>query len=436
MQTVSKPYFGIRFVDEATGRGIPLVELKTTDEALYVTDSAGWAAFHEPELMGREVWLSVFSHGYSLKPDGFDYRGVKVVPRSGESVTVKIARTNVAERLQRLTGAGIYRDSELLGLRRTRKGGLSGRVMGQDSVLAVPYRGKLYWFWGDTSRPEYPLGQFRTAGATSPLNADPERGIEFTYFTDSAGFSRGMVPNPRPGPVWVSGVAAIENGTKLVCFFTRVDQKMVAQERGLAVFNDGKNVFVPVASFDPKLPMPLSGHPFLHDGYLYGSREGTSEPVPCVRVKPTLDALKNPDAYEIFTGRDWERNGTPAKLNLTERGTGKPVQNHGGSVFYNAYLKKWVMLVLEKFGKSSNVGELWFSTSDSLTGPWNPAVKIVSHEKMDFYNPTQHPYFDRGKFIYFEGTYVNTFSGNPTPTPRYNYNQILYRLDLDDPRLR
>jgi hypothetical protein len=32
--------------------------------------------------------------------------------------------------------------------------------------------------------------------------------------------------------------------------------------------------------------------------------------------------------------------------------------------------------------------------------------------------------------IYFEGTYANTFSGNSTPTPLYDYNQIMYRLDL------
>ena len=37
--------------------------------------------------------------------------------------------------------------------------------------------------------------------------------------------------------------------------------------------------------------------------------------------------------------------------------------------------------------------------------------------------------------IYFEGTYASTFSGNPVRTPLYDYNQIMYRLDLDDPRL-
>ena len=42
---------------------------------------------------------------------------------------------------------------------------------------------------------------------------------------------------------------------------------------------------------------------------------------------------------------------------------------------------------------------------------------------------------DDGRFVYFEGTYTATFSGTSVKTPRYDYNQILYRLDLDDPRL-
>jgi hypothetical protein len=40
-----------------------------------------------------------------------------------------------------------------------------------------------------------------------------------------------------------------------------------------------------------------------------------------------------------------------------------------------------------------------------------------------------------GRVIYLEGSYVNTFSGNPHPTPYYEYNQIMYRLDLADARL-
>ena len=37
--------------------------------------------------------------------------------------------------------------------------------------------------------------------------------------------------------------------------------------------------------------------------------------------------------------------------------------------------------------------------------------------------------------IYFEGTYTKMFSRDDPGTPRYEYNQIMYRLDLDDPRL-
>jgi hypothetical protein len=43
---------------------------------------------------------------------------------------------------------------------------------------------------------------------------------------------------------------------------------------------------------------------------------------------------------------------------------------------------------------------------------------------------------DGGRVIYLEGSYVNTFSGNPHPTPYHEYNQPMYRLDLADPRLK
>src|SRR5262249_12799355 len=40
-----------------------------------------------------------------------------------------------------------------------------------------------------------------------------------------------------------------------------------------------------------------------------------------------------------------------------------------------------------------------------------------------------------GRIIFFEGTYTTTFSRNDDPTPRYDYNQVMYRLDLSDRRL-
>jgi hypothetical protein len=62
----------------------------------------------------------------------------------------------------------------------------------------------------------------------------------------------------------------------------------------------------------------------------------------------------------------------------------------------------------------------------------------LTHGEYNFYNPTQHRFFDQesGRLIYFEGTYTDSFSGARVQTPRYDYNQIMYRLALDDARLR
>lgn len=63
--------------------------------------------------------------------------------------------------------------------------------------------------------------------------------------------------------------------------------------------------------------------------------------------------------------------------------------------------------------------------------------KIVTHNDYTFYNVAQHKTFnkDGGRVIYFEGTYTNTFTSH-VPTPRYNYNQVMYKLDLANPKLR
>ncbi len=47
-----EPPFVIRVVDEKTERGVPMVELRTTNNIRLYTDSAGVVAFDEPGLMG------------------------------------------------------------------------------------------------------------------------------------------------------------------------------------------------------------------------------------------------------------------------------------------------------------------------------------------------------------------------------------------------
>src|SRR5947209_632238 len=94
-------------------------------------------------------------------------------------------------------------------------------------------------------------------------------------------------------------------------------------------------------------------------------------------------------------------------------------------------------MIAVEAGGTSMLGEVWYAEADTPLGPWAYARKIATHDKYSFYNPKQHPEFDKdgGRVIFFEGTYSATFSGNPDPTPRYDYNQVMYKLDLSDPRL-
>jgi hypothetical protein len=120
---------------------------------------------------------------------------------------------------------------------------------------------------------------------------------------------------------------------------------------------------------------------------------------------------------------------------------GRRVQLHSGSVRWNPHRKRWVAIAVEFAYHEKNypspLGEVWYSEAASPEGPFNKAVRIVTHNKQTFYNPVHHSFFDEdgGRVIYFEGTYTNSFVGTP-PTPLYEYNQVMYRLDLDTARLR
>ena len=70
--------------------------------------------------------------------------------------------------------------------------------MGQDTFVETLFKGKIYWLWGDTDSPFYPLSNFATSGATSLLpwegGVDPEIGVELNYFVNDKVFSKNMCP--------------------------------------------------------------------------------------------------------------------------------------------------------------------------------------------------------------------------------------------------
>lgn len=441
-------YFQIKVIDAESRRGVPMVELTTTGSIRHVTDSNGVVAFHEPGLMNRSVFFHVKSHGYEYPADGFGFRGRALRCEPGGHALLEVERINVAERLYRLTGAGIYRDSLLTGHPvPAQQPLLNGQVVGQDSTVRALYRERIYWFWGDTNRPGHPLGNFAVAGATSATDVDPEQAIDYTYFVDESGFARKMCPLPGPGPVWLDGLMTLEHEgrTRLVARFARHKSLGEVHERGLVWFDDDADRFVKIVNFDLDEVRSPRGHPVrvraAGEEYFYFGM-----PFPNLRVRAHLDAVKDPAAYESLawsgSGYRWQEGAMPIDpaheeswIGLRDIETGNEVRPHGGSVAWNPYRQRWIAIFLE-VGGSSYLGEVWFAEADTILGPWAYARKIVSHDRYSFYNVVHHPFLDRedGQVIYFEGTYTDFLIENPDTTPRYNYNQILYRLDLADTR--
>ncbi|OPZ22917.1 MAG: hypothetical protein BWZ10_00150 [candidate division BRC1 bacterium ADurb.BinA364] len=479
--------FAIQVVDAATSRGIPLVELKTVNDVRYYTDSAGYAAIDDPGLMGRRVFFHVSSHGYEFAADGFGYRGTKLDVAPGGEARLAMRRLNIAERLYRVTGEGIYRDSQMLGLPAPlAQPVVNGRVAGQDSVQTALYRGRIFWFWGDTNWLEYPLGHFGMSGATSRLpgqgGLDPAEGIDLEYFVNDKGFSRPMCDFPVPGMKWIDGLMVLrdpQGRERLAANYARMKSLGEAYERGLVVYDDEKEGFVHLCDFPLDSMLRPKGQPFRHaaDGVEYFYFPGA---YPLVRVRADYAAIQNPAAYEGFTclaagsragdpqpkvERDargqpvWAyKPGTEpldeagqnalikagaiapgdAWLRMRDADSGREIRIHHGSVAYNAYRGRWIMIATESGGESSFLGEIWYAEAEAPEGPWPLGRKIVTHDQYSFYNPAHHTFFDQdgGRIVYFQGTYTMMFSRKADPTPRYDYNQIMYRLDLSDPRLR
>ena len=464
-QSVKEPWFGIHVVDDQTGRGIPLIEFRTVNDVRGVTDSAGWIAFQEPGLMDREVWFYLsHSPGYDKEKDGFGYKGARVKTTPGTSVTIKLKRTNIAERIGRTTGQGIYRDSELLGLPTPLPSLGNAGAMGSDSVQAVPYQGKVFWLWGDTNVPHYPLGNFQTTAATTPLALKPEQGIAFDYFADASRPDKiaHMLPLREPGAVWLFGLLTIKDDQgkeALLSHWSRHKALEKWQEHGLARFDDAKNHFEVIKTHAPDDEWRFPRGHAVRDGDWFYFSDGFLS----TRVKATYADLINPASYEALRYESgiwrWQREQPPttqneetklllqkqmpaadARYRLKDTATNKLVRLHGGSVQWNAHRKRWVLIGLQSGDKDdpSPLGEVWYAESKQPDGPWTKAVKVASHPRYSYYNPVHHGFLDAegGRIIYFEGTYSLEFSGNPLAPARYDYNQLMYRLDLDDERMK
>ena len=188
---------------------------------------------------------------------------------------------------------------------------LNGQVLGQDSVLTAIFEGKIYWFWGDTNRPGYPLGNFHVPGATSELpgqgGLDPCRGVNLSYFVNKDGFARPTCEMPGPGPTWITGLVVLrdrQGKERMFANYAKIRPPMETYQRGLVEFDPRTRTFQKRAEFPIDLAAYAGehpgGHPFIHrDGdidYIY-----YCSPYPLVRVPADPDSLADPRTWEAFT---------------------------------------------------------------------------------------------------------------------------------------
>ncbi len=430
------PAFHIQVVDQESQWPVPLVKLTTTGNQTFITDNDGLVTIDSPELLGQEVWFTVKSDGYAAEIDGFKNRGFRVTVTPGKSHTFSVNRTSIAKRLGRLTGSGLFAEAQKSGRHLSWK---ESGLTGCDSIQSAYHRDQKFWIWGDTNLPHYPLGIFNAIGATTtakPLSSlEPPLKIPYSYFRDRDQRPRGLAPFAGSGPTWLSGLVSLpdQSGTPhLVATFVKIRNFLDVYRLGLCRWDEAKQSFVPLKTLwehspeSPDQPLAPEGH-----AVIYPDQNGKKwlyfgDPFPHLRMPATFEAWQDSSAWEILT---------PQKQ-LTGP-TGKKIIPHRGSIAWNDYRQKWLSIFTQKEGQPSPLGEIWLAEADLPTGPWKNPVKVLSHQSYTFYNPLIHADLTSPKspVLLFEGTYTSLFSKSEEKTPRYDYNQILYRIDLDDPKL-
>ncbi|MBK1832839.1 hypothetical protein JIN78_02095 [Roseibacillus ishigakijimensis] len=430
----------IEVVDESNDWPVPLVTLRTTHEVEFVTDNAGRVAFDLPELMGQEVWMSVEGHGYQVAADAFGYRGVKITPTPGGEIQIPVQRQNLAKRLGRLTGAGLFAESQQLGHELTWP---ESGVLGCDTVQTARLGDRLWWSWGDTTLANHPLGLFHITAATTPLRAldryEPPLRLTFSHYRDGQGRVREVARMPGEGPTWIAGATTLvdrKGQEQLVACYSKIEPPLSSYEVGLCVWNEEKARFVQQKVLWNQAKDGGSRPSLLPEGHpvSWTDEEGKEwmlfgDPFPRLKCPATFESWLDPAQWVALE----------AQQTVPARTGGREIRPHRGSLIWSPYREKWVTLFTEFGGESSPLGEVWYAEAGTPFGPWEGAVPVLSHANYTFYNPKIHPELTapEASFLLFEGTYTQTFADNPIPTPRYDYNQVLYRLDLADvaPRL-
>lgn len=213
--------------------------------------------------------------------------------------------------------------------------------MNQDTVFSVIFGGKIRWFWGDTGRLSYPLGNFETTGAvscspfhSSTSQADPclpvEEGINLQYYTlpldpkhpDAPTFVKPMATlPPMPYPTWIGSLSVVsaadappeDNATAMLAYFMKAGPDMNTLRHGVLRWNSANENFTEVVNWSMTAAMSES----VGGAHAVTASTGATlttvtmsgtdwvvfsgRPWPQVRVKATVEDFSNLASYQGWT---------------------------------------------------------------------------------------------------------------------------------------
>lgn len=476
LQTGQPPCVALLAWDPEEQRGVPLIPFRSPTQTVW-SDSQGAVAFcYGPGP--RPAHLTVGGHGYTLATGATSIE-LPSSPLQHAVLRIDLRRRLAASRLYRVTGQGIYTHSARFGWPTpTKQPLLNAQITGQDSADSERYRGQLFWIWGDTEALGSALGHFRAAAATSRL---PEQaglaghlGVNLNYFVGPQGFSRPAIPPFGPQrPTWLDGLSSVPDARgrpSLFASYMKAAPDMSAVEAGMVRYNDQQQHFEPVVRslLDSPSGRPTgNSYQVPHAGGAYVYFRGP------LRIPAQAEAFSNPQTYEVYTAMasehgahrldfaldgtprygfrtdtkpttraDLNRAGVPASWDLNGHqrkfGQGQPLPLVGVAEVYSPYRQRFIRLGQELHGEHSNLGEIWYVQADTPMGPWVYGQQIVTHDDYTFYNVRPHPDLApaHGRLLLFDGTFTTSFASAPVPpVPRYDYNQVMYGLDLEHPEL-
>ncbi len=422
----------------------------------HITDSAGWIRIEEPGLMHSRILVDVSSPGYRMPPGDKSAAGLEIALSPASEITVPLVRVDIAQRIYRVTGTGIYRDSELL--KREVPLPLGNHAAGLVSAWGVQRAAlgtKVLWCWRQALLSNERNPSLNVVGAWSDHpehgGLDPTQGIHYSYHTSGSDQAHSLLTADEPGGIWMEGLTSVpdESGKlQLVAHYTREGTKGERAEHGIAIWTEQKRferIVILGDEYEWQFPA----------GQCVTRRGEDAEwcyfaaPFCRVRCPARLDAVRNPGSYQALA---WDRNQQKhtwqqERPPLTQREesvgvadgsitqpltqvenatTRRPVSIQESSIEWNPHHRCYVMIA------SSADGDLWFSESPHIQGPWKNAIRILSADPGKCAAPVQHPFMNQegGRIIWFETAYLES------SLPRYDGTELMYRLDLADLRLK